>query len=329
MFVRYTTYVHRLTFQSIYIAGPSLFAKGYGAGLTIEQATYAIQMMPELLALYYEHSRKPSITHVIYHHQRMQNSYMVSPKLIDEALQQLNLEGCDPTDAYTFAYLHSLGVTWSQLRILTSALPLWTTVNLEPSWEIVQKGPVRSVLKRRALDYLRQRLQIGPCDIYRLVKTHTRLSMYDSQYKILPALDRLQGKLELTSAELRILVLRMPSLMGMGMSAFEDRLDFFTSEGKRCILMVLPLFSSIDVFVYLLLVVTLVHMSHSSLAASSWNVHWRFEGCNYQTTIIDAIQCQHNVASKVTILCQGAWHTRYIRWQNNQVGTGRNGTLVK
>jgi hypothetical protein len=99
--------------------------------------------------------------------------------------------------------------------------------------------------------------------------------MYDSQNKILPALDRLQGKLELTSAELRKLVLRMPSLMGMGMSAFEDRLDFFTSEGKRCILMVLPPFSSIDVFVYLLLVVTIVHiMSHSSLAASSWNVHW-------------------------------------------------------
>lgn len=190
-------------------------------------------MMPELLALYYEHSRKPSITHIMYHHQRMKNSMMVPSKLMDEATRQLNLEGSDPADAYTFAYLHSLGVSWSQLRILTSALPLWTTVNLDPSWEIVQKGSVRSMFKRPALDYLRQRLQIAPCDIYRLVKTHTRLSTYDSQQKILPTLNRLQGKLELTSAELRKLVLRMPSLMGMGLSAFEDRLDFYLSEGKE------------------------------------------------------------------------------------------------
>jgi hypothetical protein len=189
-------------------------------------------MMPELLALYYENSRKPSITSVMYYHQRMPDSKMVPPKLIDETKRQLDLEGSDPTDAYTFAYLHCLGVSWSQLRILASALPLWTTVNLDPSWEIVQKGPVRSMFKRPALDYLRQRLQIGPCDINRLVKTHTRLSMYDSHHKILPALDRLQGILELSSAELKKLVLRQPSLIGVGVSAFEDRLDFFMNEGK-------------------------------------------------------------------------------------------------
>ena len=212
--------------------GPSIFARGYGAGLSTDQATRAIRMMPELLALYYEHSRKPSINYVMYHHQRMPNSRMVSPKLIDEAAQQLNLEGSDPTDAYIFAYLHSLGVSWGQLRVLMSALPLWTTVNLDPSWEIVQKGPVRSMFKRPALDYLRQRLQLGPCDVYRLVKTHTRLSTYDSHRKILPALNRLQDKLELTSEELRKLVLRMPSLLGMGLSAFEDRWNFYRNEGN-------------------------------------------------------------------------------------------------
>jgi len=221
------------TLLNQYLTGPSLSAKGYGAGLTTDQAKRAIQMMPELLALYYENSRKPSITSVMYYHQRMPDSKMVPPKLIDEATRQLNLEGSDPTDAYTFAYLHSLGVSWSQLRVLASALPLWTTVNLDPSWEIVQKGPVRTMFKRPALDYLRQRLQIGPCDIYRLVKTQTRLSMYDSHHKILPALDRLQGKLELSSSELKKLVLRQPSLIGMGMSAFEDRLDFFMNEGKE------------------------------------------------------------------------------------------------
>eukprot|EP00571_Detonula_confervacea_P007920 CAMPEP_0172332500 /NCGR_PEP_ID=MMETSP1058-20130122/62469_1 /TAXON_ID=83371 /ORGANISM="Detonula confervacea, Strain CCMP 353" /LENGTH=1128 /DNA_ID=CAMNT_0013049791 /DNA_START=143 /DNA_END=3526 /DNA_ORIENTATION=+ len=205
---------------------PSLSGNGYGAGLTVDQATSAIRMMPELLALYYEDSRKPSMVY-------MYNQMMlapVPPKLIDEATIQLNLEGADPSDAYTFAYLFSLGVSWSQLRILISSLPLWTTSNLEPGWELLQKGPVRSMLKRPSLDYLRQRLQIGPSDIYRLLKTHTRMSTYDASNKMLPTLDMLQSKLVLSSAELRKIMLRMPSIMGMGKSGFDDRLDFFTNE---------------------------------------------------------------------------------------------------
>jgi len=209
---------------------PSLSGKGYGAGLTIEQATKAIRMMPELLALYYEDSRKPSM---VYMYHQMQAS--IPPKLIEDANIQLNLEGADLSDAYTFGYLRSLGIPWSTLRILTSSLPLWTTSNLEPGWELLQKGPVRSMLKRPALDYLRQRLQIGPWDVYRLLKTHTRLSTYDARNKILPILDKLQSKLELSSAELRKLMMRMPSLMGMGMSAFDDRVDFFMNEADMSI----------------------------------------------------------------------------------------------
>ncbi|KAL7552622.1 hypothetical protein ACHAWF_017609 [Thalassiosira exigua] len=205
--------------------GPSLSDKGFGAGLTTEQATKAVRMMPELLALYYEDSRKPSL---IYMFNQMQSS--VPPKLIDEANVQLELEGTDPSDAYTFAYLRSLGVSWSQLRILTSALPLWKSVNLEPGWELLQRGPVRSMLKRPSLDYLRQRLQIGPDDVYRLLKTHSRLSTYDHCKRILPILDRIQRKLALSSDELRKLTLRMPSLMGMGLSTFDDRLEFFINE---------------------------------------------------------------------------------------------------
>lgn len=87
------------------------------------------------------------------------------------------------------------------------------------------------MLKRPALDYLRQKLQIGPGDIYRMLKTHTRMSSYDACNKILPTLDQLQIKLEMSSAELRKIMLRMPSLMGMGRYAFDDRLAFFTNEG--------------------------------------------------------------------------------------------------
>lgn len=214
--------------------GPSLSAKGYGAGLTVDQATRAIRMMPELLSLYYENSVKPS---VLYMYNQMQGGRggagsPPAPRLIEEASGQLNLEGTDPTDAFTFAYLNSIGVSWDQLRILASALPLWRTVNLETGWEILARGPVRSRLKRPSLDYLRRRLQIGPGDVYRMLKTHTRLSSYDTCGRIMPTLDMLQEGLRLSSSDLRRLVLRMPSLVGMGASAFEDRLEFFINEGR-------------------------------------------------------------------------------------------------
>ena len=226
--------------NSLDVDWPSLVAQGYGAGLTVNQASQAVRMMPELLALYYEHSIKPSY---LYMYNQMQGRSSIasgasvlvppSPTLIEEATIQLNLEGTDTVDAYTFAYLHSIGISWNQIRLLLSGLPLWRTVNLETDWEILARGPVRSKLQRSTLDYLRQRLQIGPSDVYRLLKTHTRLSTYDSRNKILPILDMLQRKLNLTSAELRKLILRMPSLVGMGSFAFEDRLDFFTNEGKE------------------------------------------------------------------------------------------------
>jgi len=225
--------------NSMDVDWPSLVAHGYGAGLTIKQASRAVQMMPELLALYYDHSVKPSY---LYMYNQMQGRLSTSsaavlvppsPKLIEEAAIQLNLEGTDTVDAYTFAYLHSIGVSWNQIRLLLLGLPLWRTVNLETGWEILARGPVRSKLHRSTLDYLRRRLQIGPSDVYRLLKTHTRLSTYNARNKILPTLDMIQMKLNLTSAELQKLILRMPSLVGMGSFAFEDQLDFFTIEGKK------------------------------------------------------------------------------------------------
>jgi len=201
---------------------PVLAGQGHGVGLTIDQAKKAITMMPELLALYYEDSKKPSLNYL----QQMQVSVPAELQVYNE----LNLEGTDPSDAFCFAFLHSLGIEWSQIRILQSSLPLWTTNNIEPDWIMLGKGPVRSTLKRPALDFLRQRLQISPSDVYRLLKTHTRLSSYDLCDNIMPKCDMLQSKLQLSSAELRKLVLRMPSLIGISFSAFNDRLDFFTNE---------------------------------------------------------------------------------------------------
>ena len=79
-------------------------------------------MMPELLALYYEDSRKPSI---VYMYNNMQAPMLT--KIVDEANTRLMqfLEGTDPSDAYVFAYLRSVGISWKQIAILISALPLW------------------------------------------------------------------------------------------------------------------------------------------------------------------------------------------------------------
>lgn len=51
-------------------------------------------------------------------------------------------------------------------------------------------------------------------------------------------LDKIQIQLELSSSELRKLILRMPSLTGMAMSAFDDRFDFFVNEGKLQLLFI-------------------------------------------------------------------------------------------
>ena len=218
---------------------PRLADEGYGVGLTLEQATKAIRMMPELMALYYEDSRKPSVGYMY-----TQLQQQMSPQLCDEVKMQLGqfLEGTDFSDSLTLGYLYGgLGISWKKLRILLSAFPLWTTNCLDPGWEILQRGPVRSSLKRHSLDYLRQRLQIRPGDVYKMIKTHTRLSTYDAATKILPSLDTLQSRLELRNSELRQLILRMPSVIGIGtsekdggqLSSFDQRLDFFQTEGTN------------------------------------------------------------------------------------------------
>ena len=161
------------------------------------------------------------------------------------------LEGADFSDTLTLGYLYCLGISLKKLRLLLSAFPLWTTNNLDPGWEILQRGPVRSSLKRHSLDYLRQRLQVRPSDVYKMIKTHTRLSTYDAATKILPTLDTLQRSLDMKSHELKQLVLRMPSVIGMGTSekdggdpsAFDQRMDFFENEGKDILFLQLITFT--------------------------------------------------------------------------------------
>eukprot|EP00804_Cyclotella_cryptica_P018931 CCRYP_006450-RB/>CCRYP_006450-RB protein AED:0.25 eAED:0.25 QI:1856/0.8/0.83/1/0.4/0.16/6/1885/256 len=94
----------------------------------------------------------------------------------------------------------------------------------------MQRGPVRSMFRSSAMDYLRQRLQVKPSDLHRMIKTHSRLTGYDACFKIKPTLNKLQSSFDLTGSEMRKIVLRMPSLLGMGIQSIEDKVKFFLNE---------------------------------------------------------------------------------------------------
>jgi len=204
---------------------------GYGAGLSIKQATNAIKAIPQFLSMYYEDSRKPSI---VYFYRDLQ----VTPDSVNAARSELSqyMLGCNASDMCAFAYLNSLGVTWDQIRLLLNAFATFTYCDLEPGWELVGRGPIRSELKEEMLHFLRQRLQISNPDIHSMLKTHSRLSTYGVEGNIKPTLNALQHRLGLSSAELRQLVLRMPSVIGMHVdsskatSSLDKRIEFFINE---------------------------------------------------------------------------------------------------
>jgi len=211
---------------------------GFGAGLSIDQATKAIQAVPQLLAIYHEDARKPTVMHFY-------NNLQVPSESVDMARKELSttyLAGCQSSDVFTFGYLHSLGVEWSQIRLLLDAFPTLTFCDQEPGWELLDYGPVRSQLKESTLHFLRKRLQVNNADLYAMLKTHSRLSTYNVQNNILPTMNALQHRLGLSSRDLRRLTLRMPSLIGINVdranavSSLDKKIKFFRDEGEMWLL---------------------------------------------------------------------------------------------
>ena len=64
-----------------------------------------------------------------------------------------------------------------------------------------------------------------------MIKTHARLTGYDACFNMKPTLAKLQSTFALTSGDIRQLVLRMPSLIGMSTQSIDEKLQFFTTEG--------------------------------------------------------------------------------------------------
>jgi len=207
---------------------------GFGAGLSIDQATKAIRAVPQLLAIYHEDARKPPALYFY-------NTLQVPSNSVDGARRELStkyLAGCTSSDVFTFGYLHSLGVEWNQIKLLLDAFPTLTFCDQEPGWELLDYGPVRSELKESTLHFLRKRLQVHNADLYAMLKTHSRLSTYNAQNNILPTMNALQSRLGLSSRDLRRIILRMPSLLGMNvdrtnsMSTLDEKIKFFKDEAQ-------------------------------------------------------------------------------------------------
>lgn len=146
-----------------------MLRSGFGAGLTVEQATKAVAAIPQLLSVHYEDSRKPSM---IYFYKFLN----LSPQSINEARSELSqyMLGCDGSDVCSFAYLHSLGIRWNQILLLLDSFPTLTYSEKDPSWDLLD-GHMRSQLGVDMLIYLRKRLQISNDDIHSMLMVRSKV----------------------------------------------------------------------------------------------------------------------------------------------------------
>ena len=133
--------------------------------MTIEQATKAVRAVPNLLSLRHTDSRKPNI---LFYMQELKVSAEMS--ILTERNLEKYIQGTEASDVWAFAYLHTIGLQWSQLRIILDAFPTLTCVSTEANWELRQKKETQKAMDEVALIFLRKRLQIGPRDVFLMVK---------------------------------------------------------------------------------------------------------------------------------------------------------------
>lgn len=200
-----------------------------GVGLSVPLATMAILSLPHLLSIVDSEvsSKRPPIEYFL-------RQLKVPFALLEAARNHLPeyLTGASPEDVATIAYLNSIGVSWDQCRVLLDAFSMtFLTCELDPSWELQERGPVKRRLSPEPLVYLRNMLNLTPADIFAMIKTHSRLSSY-SKPMLKSHLRALQSTFGLSARELRQIAVRQPALLGTSPQKLEKMHLFFTNQRK-------------------------------------------------------------------------------------------------
>lgn len=210
-----------------------LMRDGFGVGLTMDQATKLVKNVPQFLSLYHEDSKKASIIHFY-------KDYDIPSAAIEKVRSALAVElnGVAYVDIISLGMLHSFGASVDQIRLLLYAFPILIFPDQEPGWELLESDSTRSELNVNAIIYLRKRLQIGNSEVYAMMKTHPRLTSYGVSHNIMPTLNALQTRLGLSTRQLRHIILRMPSLIGISVdnntkeSSLDKHINFFLQEAR-------------------------------------------------------------------------------------------------
>jgi hypothetical protein len=202
---------------------------GYGLGCTLEQATMAVTVLPQLLAL---NSLDASfgIVSVMFFYQQVPFEVMERVRL---ELQD-DLIGASPSNVAMMAWLNHVA-QWSMAScraLLQACSMIVLQCDTEPSWDVYEnpKAMVRRQMKGFILEYLRHVLQLTPRHIKAMIKTHSRLSTY-SLTKVQSVLQLLQQH-GFSDADLQIIVMRMPSVLGVSIESGQRRFNFYYDEGK-------------------------------------------------------------------------------------------------
>ena len=146
---------------------------GYGAGLSVEQATQVVRAVPQFLSVYHEDSQKP---HLLHFYRKLD----IPTRFLDQARIELGSRttGCDGSDIFAFAYLKSIGISWDKIRLIIDAFPVIAFGDSEPAWELLDnKSRIGNDLKTDALIFLRKRLQISNSDLFAMMKVRLSSSV--------------------------------------------------------------------------------------------------------------------------------------------------------
>ncbi|CAJ1963510.1 unnamed protein product [Cylindrotheca closterium] len=202
--------------------------EGCGVGLTESQTVAAILALRHLLQFYPSDSNsgKPS---ALYFYQQLK----LDIELSNEARIELNywLSSACAADLLSFTFLHSLGVSWDQCRIMLDSLSAsLVSSELEPDWELsTSRSSMRNQLRADAMNCFRMRLRLSPSEVYDIIKVNKQMSYY-SECKLTSSMDHLQAKMLLSSQDLKTLVNKCPTILGYTTSKVDKQLGFLSTE---------------------------------------------------------------------------------------------------